>query len=160
MKTHDVIQRRAPWGATGRWLTSVALKWANDDCLLYPFGLGGHGYGQATVDGQKVLAHRFVCAAFNGTPPSAKHDAAHSCGNKRCVNGRHLRWATRTENEADKLGHGRRLRGESHSLAKLTEGQVLAIRSTQGVQRQIAAKYGVTQQTVSDIKRGRRWGWL
>ena len=29
-----------------------------------------------------------------------------------------------------------------------------------GAARKIAAKYKITQQTVSDIKLGRRWGWL
>ena len=156
----NISQNRAPWGSIAPWLKTIALVWESDDCLFYPFAVGSHGYGQAIINGKRVLAHRYVCSVVHGRPPSPNLDAAHSCGNKLCMNKRHLRWATRAENEADKLSHGKQARGEIHGQAKLTKDQVLAIRSAPGSQRKIAAKYKITQQTVSDIKLGRRWGWL
>lgn len=147
--------RKLANGTTTHWLTTVALTWESDNCLIWPFAVGNHGYG--LCDGE--LAHRRVCEAENGAPPAGLQ-AAHSCGNQLCVNKRHLRWATRQENEADKLTHGTRLMGESHPLAALSETDVLSIRAAKGPQREIANTYGISQQTVSDIKTRKRWAWL
>ena len=47
---------------------------------------------------------RLICEEFNGPPPTPKHEAAHKrhCVGHLCVNGNHLYWATRKENESDK----------------------------------------------------------
>lgn len=151
---------KAPNGARLNWIRETALLWESDDCLLLPFGAGSHGYGAARAYGEAVLVHRYICEAAHGAPPTSLHDAAHSCGRKLCANKRHIRWATRQENEADKLLHGTRARGERHGHVKLTEAEVLAIRSARGRQADIADAFGIVQQTVSDIKTGRRWRWL
>ena len=54
-------------------------------------------------------------------------------------------------------------RGEQHANAKLTEVEVLEIRRLANAgapQRRIAERFHVTQQTVSDIVRMRRWKYL
>lgn len=51
----------------------------------------------------------------------------------------------------------RALRGESHPRAKLTEAQVDAIRRSDRSQRALASMYGVSQKTISLIKRGLIW---
>lgn len=127
-----------------------------DECQIMPFTVGTHGYVALTVNRKSLLAHRYVCEAYHG---SSHLHAAHSCGNKTCMNKRHIRWATRKENEADKLIHGRRQRGPDHPNAKLSTGDVAEIRTASGNQRAIAEQYGIAQQTVSDIKRGRRRAW-
>jgi len=50
-----------------------------------------------------------------------------------------------------------RLAGEQHPLRRLTARQVREIREAKGLQREIAAKYGIRQQQVSRIKNGKRW---
>ncbi len=50
--------------------------------------------------------------------------------------------------------------GERNGSAKLSEAQVLAIRSDGRLQREIAADYGIAQSAVSMIKSGAKWGWL
>lgn len=60
---------------------------------------------------RKLVATRVSLEVFVGPPPSPEHEAAHDperCPHTDCVNWRHLRWATREENEADKR-HPRRL---------------------------------------------------
>lgn len=79
-----------------------------------------------------------------------------------CVNPRHLRWATRSENHADKLDHGTHNRGEQCPTVKITEEQARQILALKGrlSQKDIAAKFGVTFQHVSNIHLGKRWAWL
>lgn len=85
---------------------SRALRSSTDDCILWSWPPINSGYGQINLDGRRQLAHRVVCEQAHGQPPSEKHEAAHSCGKRLCINPRHLRWATKPENEADKLLHG------------------------------------------------------
>lgn len=57
------------------------------------------GYKNAVT----MLAHRVALAVFKGAPRPGE-EAAHdpTCPHKNCCEASHLRWATRTENEADK----------------------------------------------------------
>ena len=57
-------------------------------------------------------------------------------------------------------GRSRALRGEAASCVKLTEKQVLAIRSDDRPQHVIARDYGVTGPAIHKIKRRKSWGWL
>lgn len=148
--------RKLANGTIANWIETVASTFESDECLLFPFAIGNHGYGMADGD----LAHRVVCTRAHGTAPEEGMHAAHSCGNRICVNKRHLRWDTPQGNEADKLIHGTRTRGERHGQSKLSEADVLAIRAATGSQRDISVQFGIAQQTVSDIKIGRRWSWL
>lgn len=147
-------------GARKAWADSVALCSTGDDCVIFPFPVGSHGYGEVINDGSHVLMHRYVCEKATGTPPTPSHQAAHNCGNRLCGNPRHLRWATVAENAADKIMHGRHIRGEKHGKAKLTNADVIAIRRMPGRQSDIAKNFAIVQQTVSDIKLGKRWSWL
>jgi len=141
------------------WLDSMPAAWASDECLPFPFCIGKTGYGYFRFEGRTQTAHRYVCAVHHGQPAS-NMDAAHSCGNKTCVNPRHLRWASRSENERDKRLHERDNRGERHGLSKLTAEQVLAIRNAQGFHREIAERFGISRQRVGEIKGGQEWTHL
>lgn len=48
-------------------------------------------------------------------------------------------------------------RGALINSAKLTEESVLAIRAAKGLQREVAAQFGVSQKLISNIKRGVAW---
>jgi len=48
-------------------------------------------------------------------------------------------------------------KGVRSPTAKLTEKQVRAIRIAAGKEKDIAAKFGISQSTVNDIKHRRRW---
>jgi len=87
-------------------------------------------------------------------------DAAHECGNRWCVSPRHIVMKTRSENMLDKLRHGTMTNGEKCPSSKLTEDQVIYIikSSKRGVS--LARELGVSQMTISDIRRGATWHHL
>ncbi|RAK68809.1 hypothetical protein DJ019_02000 [Phenylobacterium kunshanense] len=147
-----------------RWLREH-LDWQSDDCLIWPFGRTGMGYGAVYPKGDRQqMAHRWVCEQVHGPQPADRPWVAHSCGNghKGCVNPRHLRWATPKENGEDRCAHGNAPRGEAHRGARLTESEVRQIRRLAGTLslRQVAKQFGVTSGAVSAIRSGRTWSWL
>lgn len=86
-----------------------AAEHQGDDCLLWPYAKGTAGYGQTNINGTPMSAHRAVLILATGEPPYPDMQAAHAplvCHNRLCVNPRHLRWATRIENMADKVLDG------------------------------------------------------
>lgn len=121
------------------------------------------GYRRATLtsrDGrqrpQKLAP--LVCRAFHGPCPPGEecrhldgiawHDAADN-----------LAWGTRVENAADRRRHGTAPVGEANGRASLTKVQIEEIRTLKGTMRQrdIAARFGITQSHVSRIQRGAQW---
>lgn len=131
------------------------------ECVQFSGKQQPNGYGRVSVDGRYRRAHVVACELAHGLRPPDKTDAAHSCGNHMCINPRHLRWATRIENEADKVLHGRDIRGERSGTARLTRAQVLDIRKRYdrgGVtQQQLADFYGVHVMTINSIVNRRTW---
>lgn len=78
---------------------AVALASNTDQCILWPHGQTNNGY--PSMGPSRPRAHRYVCEQKYGPAPKGKTDAAHSCRNRLCINPRHLRWATRSENMMD-----------------------------------------------------------
>lgn len=111
--------------------------------------------------GKKGGVHRFVAMAFHGLPPTPKHEAAHRNGD--CFDNRpaNLRWATRLENEADKVAHGTNNRpsfqGADHPRTHLTNADVIAIRAAAVSSSVLAKRYGVHSSTIRAIVRGVTW---
>lgn len=123
-----------------------------------------HGYRRVNLWSRgklkTVRLNRLVCLVFLGDPPSPKHHAAHGNGDKSDNSLSNLRWATKAENEADKVLHGTDNRGIKHPLAKLTEEQVRAIREAprrHGIGAELARKFGVHRNTINEIRRGDKW---
>lgn len=134
-----------------------------DQCIDWPYATDHNGYGRVGFDGRRRPAHRVALELHSGPPPSPKHEAAHApgiCHNPGCVNPLHLRWATRFENQADRVLDGTTNRGEKNWSAKLSRTQVLAIYNSTGPHLEAAVKYGVTRQQVGQIRSGKKWAWL
>lgn len=145
-------------GAALRWMDENKTYCGND-CLEWPFALGKGGYGNVWDGRNYTNAHRLMCAMAYGEP-EGEMQAAHSCGNRSCVNPQHLRWATQIENDNDKDAHGTRRMGEAVPTSKLTEADVRRIRSSTSRVNELAREFGVGHQQISRIRRGERWGWL
>lgn len=160
----DPLAGNASHGEPEHFLREVVLVYDGEECLLWPYSKGGKGYGSINLGGRMKTVSRVVCEFFNGPPPSPEYEAAHLCGrgHDACVTKRHLVWKTPAENSADKTRHGTQTRGERHGTAKLTREQVLEIQSLRGVasQSELAARFGVSQSTVSLVQRGKNWAWL
>ncbi len=151
-------------GACIGFLRDVVLPYRGPDCLQWPFGNNGKGYGVFHQAGRAIGVHTYVCERIHGPKPSPSHEVAHSCGNGHllCCSPKHLRWATRAENHADKVVHGTSARGTANPASRLTPDEVRQIRSLVGSmsQRRIGAMFGVGQMTVSHIASRKTWGWL
>ena len=125
---------------------------------LKPNVVRGYRYFVLSLNGRarSMRGARLVLMAFVGMPLSSQ-EACHCNGDRsddRVVN---LRWDTRSSNHADKIEHGTDQRCERHPCAKLTLDQARMVFVAQGRQKEIAAKFGISQATVSAIKTGRLW---
>jgi hypothetical protein len=165
MKTGTPLRLQPEIGAPFEWL-KAQIGYSGADCLPWPFGKTPNGYGRVNIpDRGRIVASNAMCELAHGKPPTPRHLAAHKCGNGSggCVNPQHLRWATQSENLADRLVHGTDNRGSRHGLAKLVERDVRDIRrllASNASQDFIASSFGVSQTTICRIKHGICWGWL
>jgi len=133
----------------------------NSGCWLWEKSLAAAGYGRIRHGGQRYLAHRYSWTIHRGEIPPGLW-VLHKCDTRPCVNPNHLFLGTRDDNAADmaQKGRSRDQHGSKHNMARLTEADVLSIRSDPRLQRVIAAEYGITQSAISQIKRQARWKHL
>lgn len=104
----EYVSRATPPGAPLAF-AMAAVDHQGDDCLVWPYAKDRDGYGFLTRNGKYLRATRFVLTLAAGEPPAPDAVAAHlpiACRNPSCVNPRHLRWATPTENNRDQLIDG------------------------------------------------------
>lgn len=150
-------RRRERAGAAMQFILSITDS--QDACLIWPFGTDGYGYGYLRDGSRMTRSHVFVCKRFHGQKHLPNLEVAHSCGNPACVNPRHLRWATRTENQHDRLKHGTDSRGEKHSNARLSRQDIEEIRDLRGglKQSEIAEQFGVSSSHICEIQKRRKW---
>lgn len=149
----------------GPFWSKVEIR-GNDDCWPWVASINRYGYGQFSSGHsysqlKTSKAHRVSWTLRNGPIPSSLH-VLHKCDNPLCVNPDHLFLGTPFDNMADKVAKGRQahLKGTSNGHTKLTEAQVLAIRSDSRPSRPIAAEYGVAYSLISKIKSRRQWAHL
>ena len=109
-------------------------------------------YGNAGTWKQARVC-RLVCEAFHLAPRPGQ-EVRHLDGNPANDAAPNLAWGTSAENKADQKRHGTAPLGQSHHNATLTDAQVDEIRALKGkmLQREIAAKFGITQGYVSELQ--------
>lgn len=126
-------------------------------CWLWTGIITRKGYGRLKWRGKCCPAHRLSWENAHGEVPEGMH-VCHRCDVRRCVNPSHLFLGSHQENMEDMAAKGRagRTFGEMHPNCRLTDAQVVAIRSDKRRQRIIAADFGIGQQQVSRIKAGQQ----
>ena len=157
-----------------RFWEKVDMQGSPMACWLWQKSDNGMGYGQFGLHGTTVLAHR-AAWAMAGRPLPPGMFLCHHCDTPACVNISHMSLGTQKQNMG--IGPGRALvgennpsaspgarakisaakQGERHHGAKLTEADVLAIRSDPRTHEVIAGSYPVNRETISRIKRGEAW---
>lgn len=93
-----------------------------NECWEWQKGRHGDGYGQISINGVVLYAHRLSYKVFKGY--LSKHDVVmHTCDNPPCVNPNHLIKGTRKTNSDDKIkkGRDRKAVGSKNGRSKLTE---------------------------------------
>ena len=130
-------------------------------CWVWIMATNETGYGLSCYNGKQIRAHRLSYLLYKGDIPRGML-VCHVCDVPSCVNPDHLFLGTHADNSNDMKAKGRSPRpkmrtGELNHSAKLTRSQVLMIVKDKRVQRIISEEYGVTQNTISEIKRGKTW---
>lgn len=117
------------------------------------------GYGAFWMNGRHHPTNR-IALMLSGVEVQDGMVACHKCDNPNCCNPRHLFVGTPRENNDDKVLKGRNPKGQSHGMARLTDAQtaeILSLKPTSGkrlaagVPQEIANKYGITKQYVSEL---------
>lgn len=126
-----------------------------ENCIEWTKGTNQKGYGRKWVDGKLVAAHRHAYEEVHGPIPDGLV-VMHLCDNPRCYNVEHLTLGTHADNSDDKVRKGRQAKGETLS-EKLTETDVLTIRTLNLPHAEIAKIYGVSQSTITRIIRRDTW---
>jgi len=156
----DPLAGRTSRGESFLWLKKIVAN-PPQNCVVWPYGKTT-GYGKLQYAGRKILAHRLSLILFTGEEPDGMW-ATHLpviCHDPACVNPLHLRWASPTQNQADRLEDETSTRGESNGNSELTVEKVLEIREDSRPQLIIALEHGVSRGHVISIKNRHRWGWL
>ena len=127
---------------------------------LQPTRLTNKSRPKVNLRGRRFYVHRLILIAFIGPCPPGM-ECCHENDDPLDNRISNLRWDTRASNRKDMVRNGRSAFGEKSGAAKLTEILVMQIRDDlmEAVLSQfaIAAKFGVTQSTISSIATGKTW---
>ena len=140
-------------GGGKRLITPTPLKhWKSNS---------GYQMVQLSVENHvtKHYVHRLVAMAFVANPDQ-RLEVNHINSNKEHNQDVNLEWVSRQGNEDHKVAAGRTHRGMANKQTKLTDQEVIEIRSLlRGGESQasIARKFGVAQATICRINTGATW---
>ena len=141
-----------------RFIEKLALH-SSDECWEWQ-ACRANGYGQLSVNGEMIRAHRIAWLFWRGEIPYGLC-VCHICDNKLCCNPRHLWLGSHAANMRDMVAKGRQAHGETVGGARLTADQVREIfkRYKAGgiTQKALAAEYGVVQSHISYIATRTTW---
>ena len=116
------------------------------------------GYGQIFYDGRQQYVHRVIYQIINKIKLLPSDEIMHSCDNPCCCNINHLSLGDKNKNMADMVAKGRQQHGENHYKTSLLDTQIEEIRDlfNEGLKNtEIAKRFNVSRQVISDIRRGR-----
>ena len=126
------------------------------DCIEHTYAGNQDGYAQVRKPEfsrtKKVLLHRWVYAQKHGVWPKV---VRHTCDNPYCINPDHLIGGDHADNMRDRI---ERLGKPIGYPSKFSEDEITDIRTSGISGRALAAKYGVSESYISDIRAGRRGG--
>jgi hypothetical protein len=130
------------------------------ECWPWKAGIKSEGYGGFRVGEVVDRAHRVSYVIHHGDIPAGMV-VCHRCDNPPCVNPGHLFLGTHGDNARDRDAKGRRgTIGAKHGMAKLTDDDVISIRSSSERGVDLAVQYGVSATLVCDIRKRKIWHHL
>ncbi len=114
--------------------------------------------------GKTQAVRRLILLECGPNPPGML--GTYTCGNPMCVQPEHVAWAkrrtvqhrtTQEQGHQNKASRNKKISDKARQRSKLTHEQALAVREADGNQYEIAARFGISQATVSAIKLGKTW---
>ncbi len=143
------------------------VKGSDSECWLWTKSHDRYGYGkfQFRHFGKKmcIKSHRTAYMLTHDTYINPKQFVCHTCDNPGCNNPMHLILGDAASNMVDCVARGRSARGSRHPKSKLTESQVVEIRtrvSNGETLSSLAREFGVRHSTIIySLGTGWRKGW-
>jgi len=127
-----------------------------DSCWPFTGGRNQKGYGRYCVGGGVILAHRAAYIATHGYI-GTDECVLHTCDNPPCCNPAHLWIGSRGDNNADMERKGRANR-KAHAVIDERAAEAIRTMRAAGVSGvALAQRFGISQQTVCDVYKGRIW---
>ena len=151
--TYEFVSTRAPkfW--------SMVKRAPGTKCWTWLGKCDSGGYGIFSIGYYAVRAHRVALTLKLGRLVAGM--ACHKCGNPACCRKAHLYEGSSKTNAEDAIRHGRIARGERRSQAKLTDSDVIKIRSLyqQGgiTTRPLAERFSISPTTIFYIIKRVTW---
>lgn len=130
-------------------------------CWLWSGGKSGGGYGVISRTSlfpdspRSPYAHQMAWALAHNTWPPENHVVRHRCNTPLCVNPAHLVLGTQKQNMDDRASVGHHI-----TTQRLTEAQVKHILTSEESQSMLASMYGVSQVTISNVRRRKVYKWV
>lgn len=154
----EVRRQRTP--AEIRELLNAGAYPTTDDCVIW----ASESDSNPTVrfGNTSMTPARAVWVMVHGDPDGflVLHTCNGGSGAQGCMNIRHLRLGTPMENMQDRLAAGRYARGSDNPLSRLTEAQVLTIRTnfSAGIGvMELSRRFGVSRTTINKIVYRKTW---
>lgn len=118
----------------------------------------GYVFANLSKDGvaKKFNVHTLVLEAFVSMRPEGMQ-ACHKNGDRTDPRLSNLRWDTVSANAMDKTAHGTMACGERNAKARLTEQQVLEIKTSPVNSVKLSKVLGVASSTIRAIRLGVNW---
>ena len=138
-----------------RFMKKVRIS--NSGCWQWTGSCFPRGYGAFWFDGALCGAHRFIYQYVHDKKLPKDIYVCHTCDNTSCVNLSHLFEGTAADNMADRNNKNRQAKGESNGNHKLTEEDVIEIKSSRIRADVLARKFGVIPNVIYSIKKGTAW---
>lgn len=113
------------------------------DCINGVGAVNNSGYCSVRVNGKKMGAHRYAYIKAYGEIPKNLH-VMHICDNRKCINPKHLKLGTRSDNMKDCVSKGRHV----SPMRKLTDEHIEYILKSEKTSNELAKELPVTARTI------------
>jgi len=113
------------------------------------------GYPRIMIDYKLIRMNRFVYNQSNGDIPAGEV-VRHTCNNATCINPNHLITGTQAENMND-LAISGILKGERNVQSRITEEDVIFIRTSDLSIKELMLKFGLKQTQLYSIRNYKAW---
>ena len=121
-----------------------------------------------TKNGKQLCVSMWASRMKRGSMTAARHvweecfgqipdglNVLHKCDNPVCVNPEHLELGTQSKNIQDCVKRGRYVVNKGQ--AKICAGIASRIRASNLKGRELARIYGISEQAICDLRKGRTW---